>query len=77
MANHEAKVLELMAEQSGGGVSEINKESTLEDNGLDSLDAVELVMALEEEFSIEIPDDDAEEFNTVQEVIDYINEHAN
>ena len=48
----------------------------IDDLGADSLDTVELVMALEEEFEIEIPDEDAEKVRTVQDAIDYISEHA-
>ncbi len=48
----------------------------MDDLGADSLDTVELVMALEEEFDIEIPDEDAEKIQTVQDAIDYITEHT-
>ena len=48
----------------------------MEDLGADSLDTVELVMALEEEFDIEISDEDAEKIQTVQDAVDYINEHS-
>jgi acyl carrier protein len=48
----------------------------MEDLGADSLDTVELVMALEEEFDIEISDEDAEKIQTVQDAVDYINEHT-
>ena len=51
--------------------------SFIDDLGADSLDTVELVMALEEEFDIEIPDEDAEKIATVQHAIDYINNHTN
>ena len=51
--------------------------SFVDDLGADSLDTVELVMALEEEFEIEIPDEDAEKITTVQQAIDYINERRN
>lgn len=50
--------------------------SFVEDLGADSLDTVELVMALEEEFELEIPDEDAEKITTIQQAIDYIKEHA-
>lgn len=56
---------------------EVNPESRfVEDLGADSLDTVELVMALEEEFGIEIPDEDAEKIATVQNAIDYISERV-
>ena len=51
----------------------LNNNSFLEDLGADSLDSIELIMKLEEEFNIEISDEDAEHFNTVKNVIDYIN----
>jgi acyl carrier protein len=50
-----------------------NESSFVDDLGADSLDTVELVMALEEEFGCEIPDDDAEKITTVQQAIDYVN----
>jgi acyl carrier protein len=50
--------------------------SFIDDLGADSLDTVELVMALEEEFDIEIPDEEAEKITTVQAVVDYINSHS-
>lgn len=54
--------------------TEVNNESSfVDDLGADSLDTVELVMALEEEFECEIPDEEAEKINTVQQAIDYIN----
>ena len=58
--------------------AEVNNESSfVDDLGADSLDTVELVMALEEEFECEIPDEQAEKINTVQQAIDYINSHTN
>ena len=54
-----------------------NAASFVDDLGADSLDTVELVMALEEEFEIEIPDEDAEKITTVQQAIDYISERRN
>jgi len=72
----EAKVKSIIGEQLGVGESEIHPESSfIEDLGADSLDIVELVMAMEEVFDIEIPDDDAENIKTVKDAIDYINEH--
>ena len=54
-----------------------SESSFVDDLGADSLDTVELVMALEEEFECEIPDEQAEKINTVQQAIDYINAHTN
>jgi acyl carrier protein len=53
----------------------VDNASFIDDLGADSLDLVELVMALEEEFETEIPDEDAEKITTVQQAIDYINSH--
>ena len=67
------KVTEVVVEQLGVKESEVKFDSRfVEDLGADSLDTVELVMALEEEFSIEIPDEDAEKAKTVGDVISYI-----
>ncbi|MBW1645156.1 MAG: acyl carrier protein [Deltaproteobacteria bacterium] len=73
----EAKVKEIIAEQLGiKDLAEItNEASFIDDLGADSLDTVELVMAFEEEYGIEIPDEDAEKIRTVQNAIDYIQEH--
>jgi len=69
----EERVKKIVAEQLGSGEDEITNESSfIDDLGADSLDTVELVMALEEEFDIEIPDDDAEKIATVQAAIDYV-----
>ena len=69
----EERVVKIVAEQLGSGEDEITNESSfIDDLGADSLDTVELVMALEEEFDIEIPDDDAENIATVQAAIDYV-----
>ncbi len=71
------RVKGIVAEQLGIGVDEINKESSfIDDLGADSLDTVELVMALEEEFDIEISDEEAENISTVQTAIDYINKNS-
>ena len=67
------KVKNVVVEQLGVKESEVTPKSNfVEDLGADSLDTVELVMALEEEFGIEIPDEDAEKAKTVQNVVDYI-----
>jgi len=75
MENVEQRVKKIVAEQLGVNEAEIKNESSfIDDLGADSLDTVELVMALEEEFETEIPDEDAEKITTVQQAIDYINE---
>jgi acyl carrier protein len=73
MSSVEEQVRGIVAEQLGLKADEIkNDASFVDDLGADSLDTVELVMALEEEFETEIPDDDAEKITTVQQAIDYI-----
>ena len=75
--SNEEKVKELIVEQLGVEASQVTEQAKfVEDLGADSLDTVELVMALEEEFSIEIPDEDAEKITSVGDAIKYINEHA-
>ena len=74
MSSIEERVKKIVAEQLGVNESEVyNEASFVEDLGADSLDTVELVMALEEEFETEIPDEEAEKITTVQLAIDYIN----
>ncbi|MFJ4440665.1 acyl carrier protein [Pseudomonas sp. NPDC089422] len=74
MSTIEERVKKIVAEQLGVKEEEITaKSSFTEDLGADSLDTVELVMALEEEFEMEIPDEDAETLSSVQDAIDYIN----
>jgi acyl carrier protein len=68
----EKRIKEIVAEQLGV----TNEASFMDDLGADSLDTVELVMALEEEFDIEISDENAEKIQTVQDAIDYIAEHT-
>ena len=71
------KVKKIIAEQLGVDEGEVTNESHfIDDLGADSLDTVELVMALEEEFGIEIPDEDAEKIQTVGDVQKYIEEHS-
>ena len=71
----ESKVIKIISEQLGKDKVEIKLESNfIDDLEADSLDTVELVMALEEEFEIDIPDDSAEQIATVQSAIDYIRE---
>jgi acyl carrier protein len=74
MSDIEARVKSVVVEQLGVEESEVtNAASFVDDLGADSLDTVELVMALEEEFGTEIPDEEAEKITTVQLAIDYIN----
>ena len=71
------KVRQIISEQLGVEEAEVTpKASFIDDLGADSLDTVELVMALEENFDIEIPDEDAEKIRTVQDAIDYIEKHS-
>ncbi|MCZ6499579.1 MAG: acyl carrier protein [Gammaproteobacteria bacterium] len=73
MSNIEEQVKQIVAEQLGVKVEEVtNEASFVDDLGADSLDTVELVMALEEEFDTEIPDEEAEKITTVQLAIDYV-----
>ena len=72
-----SKVIEIVAEQLNVDKDEVTEDASfVEDLGADSLDQVELVMRLEEEFGIEIPDEDAEKITRVKEAISYIEEHA-
>ena len=72
----EQRVREIVAEQLERDVNEVtNTASFIDDLGADSLDIVELVMKMEEEFGIEIPDDEAEKIKTVNDVIQYITTH--
>jgi acyl carrier protein len=74
MSDIEARVKGVVVEQLGVDEAEVtNAASFVDDLGADSLDTVELVMALEEEFGTEIPDEEAEKITTVQLAIDYIN----
>lgn len=77
MDNVETRVKKIVAEQLGVNEAEIkNTSSFVDDLGADSLDTVELVMALEEEFETEIPDEEAEKITTVQQAIDFIGKHG-
>ncbi len=74
MSSIEERVAKMVAEQLGVKEEDVKPESSfVEDLGADSLDTVELIMALEEEFDTEIPDEEAEKIATVQNAIDYIN----
>lgn len=73
----EERVKDIIIEQLGVDAGQVTEKAKfVEDLGADSLDTVELVMALEEEFSIEIPDDDAEKIASVGDAVNYINSHA-
>jgi len=77
MASVEEKVKHIIVEQLGVDEEEVKPEATfVDDLGADSLDVVELVMALEEEFGIEISDEDAEKLVSVQHAVNYIESHA-
>jgi acyl carrier protein len=74
MSSIEERVVKMVAEQLGVKEEDVKPDSSfVDDLGADSLDTVELIMALEEEFDTEIPDEDAEKITTVQQAIDYIN----
>jgi acyl carrier protein len=76
MSNVDERVKKIVVEQLGVKEDEVsNGSSFVDDLGADSLDTVELVMALEEEFECEIPDEEAEKITTVQQAIDYVNAH--
>lgn len=78
MENIEQRVKKIVAEQLGVNETEVKIESSfVDDLGADSLDTVELVMALEEEFDCEIPDEEAEKITTVKQAVDYVNGHLN
>ena len=73
----EEKVKDIIVEQLGVNPEQVTPQASfIEDLGADSLDIVELVMAFEEEFSVEVPDEDAEKLQTVGDVINYIKERA-
>ena len=77
MPSVEERVKQIIVEQLGVDEAEVTpRASFVDDLGADSLDTVELVMAFEEAFEIEIPDEDAEKIRTVQDAVDYIGKHA-
>ena len=77
MATNEDRLIEIIANQLRVVADNVTPDASfMEDLGADSLDTVELVMALEEEFDLEIPDSDAEKIQTVQDALDYIDEHV-
>ena len=76
MSTVEERVKKIVVEQLSVKEEEVSNEASfVDDLGADSLDTVELVMALEEEFECEIPDDEAEKITTVQQAVDYIKSH--
>ncbi len=76
MSDIEQRVKKIVAEQLGANEADVKLESSfVNDLGADSLDTVELVMALEEEFECEIPDEEAEKITSVQQAVDYVNAH--
>ena len=77
MSTVEERVKKIVVEQLGVGDDQVGSESSfVDDLGADSLDTVELVMALEEEFGTEIPDEEAEKITTVKQAVDYINANS-
>lgn len=77
MATNQDRLIEIIAKQLGVDEDNVTPDASfMEDLGADSLDTVELVMALEEEFDIEIPDSDAEKIQTVQDALNYLDEHV-
>jgi acyl carrier protein len=77
VAGLEEKVKKIIVDQLGVDAAEVTPEASfIEDLGADSLDTVELVMALEEEFGIEIPDEEAEKIMTVKHAVEYIRAHS-
>ena len=77
MSDIDARVKKIVAEQLGVAEADIKNESSfVDDLGADSLDTVELVMALEDEFEMEIPDEQAEKITTVQQAVDYITSNS-
>jgi len=76
MSSIDERVKKIVVEQLGVAENEVTSAASfVDDLGADSLDTVELVMALEEEFDCEIPDEEAEKITTVQQAVDYINAH--
>ncbi len=77
MSEMQKKVIDIIANQLGVEKESVTAEaSVVDDLGADSLDVVELVMALEEAFDLEIPDDDAEKIRTVKDIVDYLESHS-
>ena len=77
MASVEERVKQIIVEQLGVDEAEVTPTASfVDDLGADSLDQVELVMAFEEDFGIEVPDEDAEKMTTVKDAVEYIDKHA-
>jgi len=77
MSTIEERVKKIVAENLGKKVSEVRNDALfIDDLGADSLDTVEVVMALEDEFDIEIPDEEAEKITSVQQAIEFVNSHV-
>lgn len=76
MAIEFEKVKQIIVDKLNCDAADVKKEATFTDLGADSLDSVELIMGFEEEFGIEIPDEDAEKIKSVGDAITYIDEHA-
>lgn len=77
MASIEERVREIIANQLGVEPAEVVPEASfVDDLGADSLDLVELIMAMEEEFGVEVPDEEAEKMRTVQDTINYLRDHT-
>lgn len=68
------KIRNIIADQLGVDVNEITESTTFEDLGVDSLDLFQILISLEEEFGVEIPNEDAENIKTIQDVVNYIKE---
>lgn len=78
MADIQQKVVDIIVNELGVDASKVTPNASFtKDLGADSLDLVELVMAFEEEFGMEIPDEEAEKLETVRDAVDYIEQHAN
>jgi len=76
MSDIDVRVKKIIVEQLGVSADEVTESASfVDDLGADSLDTVELVMALEEEFECEIPDEEAENITTVKQAVDYVNSH--
>ena len=77
LQDNQERLIEIIADQLSVDADSVTPDASfMEDLGADSLDTVELVMALEEEFEIEIPDSDAEKIQTVQDALNYLDEHV-
>jgi len=77
VSEHESKMKQIIAEKLGVSEDKVTPQASfVDDLGADSLDQVELIMALEDEFNIEIPDEDAEKIRTVKDALDYIEAKA-